>query len=66
LNSVLSEAFERGGFTARSDYARENAELVAQAACLGLLSTKLPDGSFGNIWRLTRKGYDTLFKDIPT
>lgn len=60
---VLLEA--QRGFTTRSDFARQNAELVAQAACLGLISTKVPDGVFGGIWSLTPLGLTTLFKDNP-
>lgn len=63
VQEVLVEAFTTGGFTTSSDYARANSAVVAQAASLGLLTTKLPDGSFSNRWRLARKGHTQLFKD---
>lgn len=63
MNNVLSEA--QRGFTTRSDFARSHANEIAQAACLGLISTKCPDGTFGRIWSLTPLGLTTLFKDNP-
>lgn len=61
VEPVLNEAFERGGFTTRSDFARSHADNVAIAAQLRLLSTLKPDGSYDNKWRLTPKGLSLLF-----
>lgn len=43
-------------FTVQSDFARENAAVVAQAATLGFIGTRRPDGSFGRSYMVTRKG----------
>lgn len=63
--NAVRHAYETGGFTTRSDYFRAHTEAVAQAACLGLLTTQGPDGSFGKVWRLTPLGLTLLFKDVP-
>lgn len=56
----------QGGFTTRSDYARTSAESIAKAAVLGLITTQLPDGSFGNVWRLTVAGLEVLHTLKPS
>ena len=43
-------------FTTRSDFSRENAELVAMAAVDGLISTKIASGLYGNKWFITEAG----------
>jgi hypothetical protein len=43
-------------FRIQSDFARENAPVVAQAASLGFITTKRPDGHFGRDWLVSRKG----------
>jgi hypothetical protein len=49
-----------GGFTTRSDIARTKAEVVAEAACKGLITTQTTDGTYGSVWRLTAIGLHTL------
>jgi hypothetical protein len=55
LRGVLEEAY-RGCFTVKSDFARSNAELVACAASLALITTQTSPVSFGRDWRVTAKG----------
>ena len=56
LLSLLEHTFLTGGFTTRSDYARTNAETIAQAACRGYLTTDTPRDGWGCVWRLTVNG----------
>jgi hypothetical protein len=56
----LYRAFNQG-FSTKSDFARAHANHVACAASLGLISTALPDGNFGNRWRTTETGLKVLF-----
>jgi hypothetical protein len=58
---VLETAFLSGGFTTRSDFARENAEMVAQLAQRGFLTTDTPRDGYGNVWRLTPDGVEIVF-----
>jgi len=58
---LLEHTFLAGGFTTRSDVARENAELIAEAAQLGLLTTQTPRDGFGAVWRMTPIGLSVLF-----
>lgn len=51
------------GFSTKSNLAREQATHVACAASLGLITTALPDGKFGNIWRVTPKGISMFFHE---
>jgi hypothetical protein len=54
-----------GGFSTRSDYARNNAEIVAQAACEGLITTKnVLTGLHGRHWLVTPKGLLKLFSEV--
>lgn len=64
--NVVSHAYDTGGFTTRSDYFRAHSEAVAEAACLGLITTQRLDGSFGKIWRPSPLGLTLLFKDVPS
>lgn len=57
---VLYAGFH-GGFSTKSNIAREQATHVACAASLGLISTALPDGQFSNVWRTTKLGIEVLF-----
>lgn len=55
LCEVIAEGY-RKGFTVQSDYARNNADYVAMAASLGLLTTKLFGNVYSREWRPTIKG----------
>jgi hypothetical protein len=63
LTATLSAAW-RGGFSVKSNFAREHAEATAAAACLGLITTQsIPGGaSFGQTWLITAKGLSHLSK----
>jgi hypothetical protein len=62
---VVLHAYEMGGFTTRSDYARANMEGVAAAACMGLLTTELPRGGYGSVWRPSARGVRKAFEREP-
>lgn len=52
------------GFSTRSDFARTNAEAVAEAACLGLITTfNVITGVYGKQWLVTPRGCQRLFKE---
>lgn len=53
---VLIEAWQRG-FTVKCDFARDNAEYVAIAACMGWITTRIfPPDVWGSAWQITSKG----------
>lgn len=58
--TVLIAAY-LNGFSTKSNMARKQATHVACAASLGLITTALPDGTFGNIWRVTPRGIEVFF-----
>jgi hypothetical protein len=61
---VVAQAWS-DGFTTRSDFARSNAEAVAEAACRGLITTlNVVAGKWGNHWLVTPKGCKKLFKEL--
>ena len=55
LYTTVLEAWH-GGFSLASDFAREYKEHVGIAASLGLISTRMPDGSYGRLCLSTEKG----------
>ena len=63
LTTTLSAAWRRG-FSVKSNFAREHAQAIAAAACLGLITTQsLPRGdTFGRTWLITAKGLSQLSK----
>lgn len=56
LLSLLEHTYLTGGFTTRSNYARDNTETIAQAACQGYLTIDTPRDGWGCVWRLTVNG----------
>ena len=52
---VLDEAWSKG-FTIMSNYARQNSELVAMAASLQLITTRVNRDVFSRDWQITSKG----------
>lgn len=61
--TILAQAWA-AGFTTRSDFARSNAEAVAEASCRGLITTRnIAAGAYGRQWLITPKGCKTLFKE---
>lgn len=67
LVATLDRAWQ-GGFTARSDWHRENAEVVAMATERGLITTRIGPNVYGNLHLITPKGLGVLFnlKGITT
>jgi hypothetical protein len=60
LRGILHRAWS-SPFTTRSVFAREHTDEIAQAACLGLISTHDPDsGQWGRTWRITAQGLLSL------
>ena len=47
-------------YTTKSDFARTWASHVALAACEGLISTRLSDEKFTNVWMVTSDGLDWM------
>lgn len=47
-------------FTTKSDFARMAATEVALCACEGLITTKINDTTFGNVWMVTGHGLEYL------
>lgn len=43
-------------FTTKSDFARKFANPIALAACEGLISTKIDEDVYTNIWMVTQDG----------
>jgi hypothetical protein len=61
VSAVVYSCYETGGFTTRSDFARQNAEAVAAAACQGFITTEVPREGFTTAWRCTPLGLDAIF-----
>lgn len=55
LLQVLNKAW-RSPFTTRSNTAREHPELIAQAACLGFITTRQGRETWGALWHVTSAG----------
>ena len=55
LTAVLDEAWQKG-FTVMSNFAQANAELVAVAASLQLITTRVNRDVFSREWQITAKG----------
>lgn len=62
LTDVLSRAYDYP-FKTKSDYARVNADYIALAASLGLLTVVLHNGIHTREWRLTDLGIHTLISE---
>tara|TARA_E500000318_G_C3546974_1_gene207140 strand:+ start:502 stop:705 length:204 start_codon:yes stop_codon:yes gene_type:complete len=56
---VLKNA-KMGGFTTKSKFARDAATIIAVAATEDLITTKLSEEEWGNIWFLTEFGHSYL------
>ncbi len=51
LNTVVRQAQRM-----KSDYIRSNAEIVAMAASMQLITTRVSKGTYAQAWRITTKG----------
>lgn len=60
LIEVLSRAWN-SPFTTKSDFARENANVIAMAASDGFITTRIATGLYGRAWQITPKGLQHLF-----
>jgi len=61
LLSVVERAW-MSPFMTKSDYARDNADLVAAAASGGLITTLVSSADHGRRWRPTPEGLQLLWK----
>lgn len=59
LNAVLTQAWSQP-FRVKSDYARAQADIVAMAASLQMITTKIGTAKFANSWRITIRGQSWL------
>ena len=62
LIRVLKQAMNEP-FTTKSDFARYEADYIAQAAEEGLITCKDAEGFYSNVWRITMSGMVFLFVD---
>lgn len=58
--TILDTAWQ-GGFTARSDLARENAEVIAMATERNLITTRVGPNHYGNKHLITPQGLTVLW-----
>ena len=56
---VLENAYY-GGFTTKSKFSREMADVIAIAATEGLITTRINQEQWGNVWYLTEDGYEYM------
>lgn len=61
LINILINAWKEP-FTTKSDLARYEADYVAQACELGLITCRDEENNFTNVWKLTALGTVALFK----
>ena len=54
---VLDRALRRP-FTTKGQFARDSATIIACAADLGLISTRIDEERWGNVWFITQHGMD--------
>lgn len=60
LLKIMEFIFLMGPFATRGNTARTNAEVIAEGAVRGFLTTQTPSEGFGNQWRLTALGVHEL------
>lgn len=59
LVPVLMRAWQTG-FTVQSDFARQNAHMVAMAASMQLVTNRVTEGVYSRDWQITAKGIRLL------
>jgi hypothetical protein len=59
LNALLQRAW-RNPIRVKSDYARDNADVIGMAASLQLITTKVGQAKFASAWHITIKGQSWL------
>lgn len=60
LTEVIEKAW-KAPFKTKSDYARNNADVIAMAASDGFLTTRLAAGLYGRTWQITPAGLRHLW-----
>jgi len=50
-------------FSTKSNFAKSEADWVAVAASLGLITVRVSPARFGRTWRITPKGLSQLFPE---
>lgn len=61
--AALLDRVWREKVSVKSNYARENAEVVAAAASLHMLTTKTGVSTFANEWQITQQGLSWLMEN---
>jgi hypothetical protein len=56
----------RDGVRVKGDYARYEADIIAVAASLQMVTTKVGEGRFANSWHITSKGLHWLSEQEQT
>lgn len=64
LFDLVHYIYLTGGTTTKSDFAREYATRIAEAASVGLITTETPMDGFGNVWRVSPEGLLSLFSGM--
>ncbi len=49
----------------KSDYARAHADIIAMAASMQLITTRVSKGTYAQAWRITTKGLTHITQDAP-
>lgn len=68
LLDLIEYTYLAGGFTTKSDFARAEADLIAQASSVGFLTTQTPRDGFLSVWRLTPQALVYMWEssgDVP-
>lgn len=60
MAGILDRA-HRNPFMTKSNFARENADLIAMAACDGFITTKIATGLYSRRWMITPLGLSHLY-----
>ena len=60
VSVMVLQAINRSPLYLQSNLARSNAHAIGKLASLGLITTHLGKGNYGNQWRITRKGLKEL------
>lgn len=58
LDELIQRAWMYGGISLQSNFARENAALIGEAASAGYISTEFAPYEYGTKWLVTKDGLD--------
>lgn len=64
MNASLVNVLERAWlnpFKTKSDFARNEADVIGMAASDGLITTKIATGFYGRVWVITPPGLSLLY-----